>query len=274
MIFGAVLRKHREALDLREAEVARKLVWSASKVSRLEKGEHSFKPGDVGKLLSVYGVHDAAEQERMFGLARDANARQWWDSYRGVRKELQTHVSLEEIAQRLRSYENAQLLGLLQIPDYTRALVNSYDPHASPATIDSRTEFRALRASRFFNESTATLMCAIDEITLSRGYGNREIMRRQCEHLIDLAEHERVTFRIVPSSGFGFPTQIGTTTIFDFADDQLETIVYAERPNGALYLHDEQEVDEYVKGFDRLMVMSMSPKLSVQKLRDYVKKYS
>jgi transcriptional regulator with XRE-family HTH domain len=127
MIFGATLRKHREALKLKEKDVAEQVGgWSATKISRLERGEHTFKEGDVLRLLEVYKVTDAAERERLLGLCREANKKTWWDGYRDVApKELQTYVSLEDIAQRIRSDESGQLFGLLQTVDYTRALVRA-----------------------------------------------------------------------------------------------------------------------------------------------------
>jgi transcriptional regulator with XRE-family HTH domain len=275
MIFGETLRKHREALGLTEKQVAQGVGGcSASKISRLESGEHDFKESDVARLLDVYGVVDPAERERLLDLAREANEKGWWEAWRDVTtKELQTYVSLEDIAQRVRSYESGQLLGLLQTPDYTRALIQANSPEPDRRGTDRIIELRAMRARRFMEESTAELICVLDEVTLSRGYGTRRIMREQIEHLIELAAHERITFRLAPYASLNVPVQIGTTTIFDFTADQLPAIVYVERCNGGLYLQDQEEVDDYARGFDRLMVASMGPTGCLKRLKDYCVKY-
>ncbi|CAG6394632.1 helix-turn-helix domain-containing protein [Streptomyces cocklensis] len=275
MIFGETLRKHRDALGLTEKEVARAVGGcSASKISRLESGEHDFKEKDVLGLLDVYGVVDADERERLLGLSQQANEKGWWEAWRDVApKELQTYVSLEDIAARIRSYESGQLLGLLQIPDYTRALVKANSLEPNVRTAERIIELRTMRAQRFLRDSGTQLICVLDEVTLSRGYGTNPIMRRQIEHLIELAGHERISFRLAPSARLNLPVQIGTTTVFDFAADQLPAIVYIERCNGGLYLQDRQEVDSYERGFDRLMVGSLGSAACVQKLKDYCQKY-
>ncbi|MFC4033479.1 helix-turn-helix domain-containing protein [Streptomyces polygonati] len=275
MIFGETLRKHREALGLKEKEVAEAIGGcSASKISRLENGEHDFKEKDVLCLLDVYQVADPAERERLLALSQEANQKGWWEAWRDVApKELQTYVSLEDIAARIRSYESGQLLGLLQTADYTRALVQANSLEPSGRTADRIIELRAMRAQRFLEESATQLICVLDEVTLSRGYGTNQIMHQQIEHLIDLAEHERISFRLAPSARLNLPVQIGTTTIFDFTADQLPAIVYVERCNGGLYLQDRHEVDSYERGFDRLMVNTLGPVACLQKLKDYSKKY-
>ncbi|MFG1807191.1 helix-turn-helix domain-containing protein [Streptomyces sp. NPDC049040] len=275
MIFGETLRKHREALGLTERQVGQAIgSCSASKISRLESGEHDFKEKDVLCLLDVYQVADPAERERLLELSQQANEKGWWEAWRDVApKELQTYVSLEDIAARIRSYESGQLLGLLQIPDYTRALVKANSLEPNRRTAERIMELRAMRAQRFLRESTAQLICVLDEVTLSRGYGTNPIMRRQIEHLMELSAHERISFRLAPSAKLNLPVQIGTTTVFDFTADQLPAIVYVERCNGGLYLQDRQEVDSYERGFDRLMVNSLGPASCLQKLKDYCQKY-
>lgn len=275
MIFGETLRKHRDALGLTEKQVAQEIGGcSASKISRLESGEHDFKQKDVLCLLDIYQVVDPAERTRLLELSQQANEKGWWEAWRDVAtKELQTYVSLEDIAARIRSYESGQLLGLLQTPDYTRALVKANSPEPNARTTERIMELRAMRTERFLRESSALLISIVDEVTLSRGYGTNTIMRRQIERLIELAAHERISFRLAPSSKLNLPVQIGTTTVFDFTANQLPAIVYVERCNGGLYLQDRQEVDSYERGFDRLMVSSLGPAACLQKLKDYYKKY-
>lgn len=276
MIFGETLRKYRDACGLKEKDAAERLGnCSASKISRLERGEHDFKESDVLRLLEIYHVVDRVERERLLAMSRHANGKGWWDSYRDVApKELQTYVSLEDIAQRIRCYESGQLPGLLQTMDYTRALVRANSPDAEDhKAIDRIVELRAMRARRFLEESDTQLICVLDEVTLSRGYGSQTIMHQQMNHLIDLAGHERITFRLIPSAGLNVPVQIGTTTIFDFAEDQLPAIVYVEGCNGGIYLQDRHGVDTYEKRFDYLRVAAQNPVACVTKLGAYARKY-
>ena len=273
MIYGEVLRQRREACGLSEVEVARRTSFSTSKISRLENGLHDFKEADVRCLLSVYRVIDPVELGELLDMAHDANERGWWDPWTDVStKALQIHVSLEDIAQRIRSYEIGQLQGLLQTSDYTRALIRANAPAKSRQEIERIVELRMLRQKRFLEASSATLFCVLDEVTLVRGYGSKAIMQRQLDHLISLAEHPRINFHMVEMASLNMPVQIGTTTVFDFANGRLPDIVYVERSRGGLYLHDPEQVDEHVRGFDRLLVASMRQRACVRRIHDHRKR--
>jgi hypothetical protein len=182
-------------------------------------------------------------------------------------------VSLEDIAQLIRSYENEQLLGLLQIPDYTRHLVSVNSPEKSKQEVDRIAELREARQERFLRESKTELLCVLDEATLVRGYGSKAVMRRQLEHLITLADHERINFRLAELSRLNMPVQIGTTTIFEFEDGQFPNVVYIEGPTAGQYLEDAGAVDEYSKRFDRLLVASTRSTACVRKLQHHRNKY-
>jgi len=268
-----MLRRLRVRAGLKEAQAAKVISFRyASKISRMEGGQHDFKGDEVSALLTAYGAADH-ECERVRNLAMKANRPSWWDDWSDVStKYLQTHVSLEEIAQRIRSYEMQQLLGLLQIPDYTRALVRANSPDTEAKAVDRMVEFRAMRQQRFLEASQAHLLCLLDEVTLTRGYGSKECMGKQLDHLMELADHPRITFRLAPLDRLNMPVQVGTTTIFDFADGALSDIVYLERANGGRYIQDPTHVDEHVKGFDRLLLTSLAQPAALRRIRDHRRK--
>ncbi|WP_433890908.1 helix-turn-helix domain-containing protein [Streptomyces sp. CA-111067] len=273
MIYGEILRRRREACGLTEVEAARRTGFSTSKISRLENGLHDFKEADVRRLLSVYQVTDPVDLDGLLEMAQEANERGWWDPWSDVStKALQIHVSLEDIAQRIRSYENGQLQGLLQTADYTRALIRANAPGKSRQEIDRIIELRMLRQQRFTQSSNATLWCVIDEVTLVRGYGSKAVMQRQLDHLLKLADHPRIIFHMVEMASLNMPVQIGTTTVFDFENGRLPDIVYVERSRGGLYLYDPEQVDEHVMGFDRLLVASMRQRACIRRIHDHRKR--
>jgi len=57
---------------------------SESKISRMELGRVSFKERDVEDLLTLYGLVDNEERERLLSLARQANTPGWWHRYGDV----------------------------------------------------------------------------------------------------------------------------------------------------------------------------------------------
>ncbi len=267
MIVGKMLGLLRVRAELNEKQAAEAIGYRySSKISRLEGGQHDFKESEVCGLLRAYGATQD-ECEHVRHLAVKANRPGWWDDWSDVStKSLQTHVSLEEMAQRIRSYEMQQLLGLLQIPEYTRALVEANSPDTDEKSVHRIVEFRTMRRERFLNASTAKLICLLDEVTLVRGYGTEECMLKQLDHLLKLAENPRIVFRLVPLDRLNTPVQVGTTTIFDFADGALSDIVYLERANGGRYIQDSTRVDEHAKGFDRLLSVSLTQQATVRRI--------
>src|SRR5258708_7634859 len=66
------LRRLREEAGLTHSEVAHRLEWSPSKLSRIETGQSRVQTGDVRDLLEVYGITDQATYEALVQLAREA----------------------------------------------------------------------------------------------------------------------------------------------------------------------------------------------------------
>lgn len=267
-----MLQGLRTARALTAKDVLRATGISASKLSRLEGGRHDFKECDLLALFALYELTDPDWVEEQLRAARQANERPWWHPWNDVSTNaLQTYVSFEDVADLIRSFEMQQLHGLLQISDYTRALVQANTTGKSPQEIDRIVAFRQERQRRFFDLSDGTLLCVLDEATLTRGYGTTSIMNRQLEHLLELADAHptRLRFRMVPLKGLNLPVQIASTTIFSFAESPLPMISYTERPGRGEYLQDPALVDAQLKAFDRLLGNSLNHQVCLRRIHDH-----
>ena len=96
-------------------------------------------------LLALYGV--AAEDiEALAQIARDARKRGWWHAYDQVLPEwFSTYVGLEAEADEIKTLETQLVPGLLQTPDYARAVIAAEHPDSPAAEIDRRIELRMRR---------------------------------------------------------------------------------------------------------------------------------
>src|SRR3954454_11674142 len=79
MMLGSHLRRLRERAGVSRTDAGWAIRASESKISRLERGRVAFKERDVADLLTLYGVTEARERDRLLELAREANDRGWWD---------------------------------------------------------------------------------------------------------------------------------------------------------------------------------------------------
>src|SRR6266568_3572608 len=69
---GALLRKLRTEKGLTVEQAAEQLMFSMSKLSRMETGHGVATPRDIRDLCDLYGVTDAAQRDHMRNLATEA----------------------------------------------------------------------------------------------------------------------------------------------------------------------------------------------------------
>src|SRR5437773_2581891 len=118
----ALARALREA-GLSNRVVARKLGWSPSKVSNLLNAKRGAQEADVASILVLCGM-GGAERERLLELTRQAHESGWWQEYGAqLPIQLRTLIDHEDAAQTITGYYSSLVPGLLQIGDYTRALM-------------------------------------------------------------------------------------------------------------------------------------------------------
>ena len=102
---GIELRRLREQASLTCEEVGQRLDCSGTRISRMETGRISIRPGDVRELLEVYGV-TGAEADALVQLAREARQKGWWHTYgRALPAWFEAYVGLEAAAARARALE-------------------------------------------------------------------------------------------------------------------------------------------------------------------------
>ncbi len=255
-----------------QKNVGAKVGFSSSKLSRVESGIHEFKRQDLRHLLDAYGVVDPEERGSLVRLAEEANESAWWRPWKDVAtKHAISHVSFESMAQRVRSYEPAHLSRLLQIPDYARAVISG-GPDVYADAVERLVELRLERQRQMW-ETPKKLYFVIDELTLLRGVGNPNVMRRQLNHLIELSDGPRYVFHVLELRTLNVPSFLGVTTIFAFAEQALPDIVYIEGLERAQYLQDEGQVDVRKRIFDRARKVSLGRSRSVQRMRDLLKQW-
>src|SRR4051812_49495226 len=106
MMLGSHLRRLRERTGVSRTDAGWAIRASESKISRLELGRVGFKERDVADLLTLYGVDDAEERDRLLTLARDANNPGWWHRFGDVLPNwFQSYLGLEAAASLIRTYE-------------------------------------------------------------------------------------------------------------------------------------------------------------------------
>ncbi|MEU9498645.1 helix-turn-helix transcriptional regulator [Streptomyces sp. NPDC048196] len=260
ILLGSQLRRLRESRGITREAAGYSIRASESKISRMELGRVSFKARDVEDLLVLYGVSDPQEREALLSLAREANVAGWWHSYTDVLPSwFQTYVGLEGATSLIRVYEVQFVHGLLQTESYAQAVIRRGMPDAAPADIERRVALRMERQKLLVAERPAQFHCVLDEAALRRPYGEREVMREQLRHLIDVSERPNVRLQVMPFSLGGHAGEFGAFTMLGFQESGLPDVVFLEQLTSALYVDKPEEVAQYARVMDRLQEEGPSP---------------
>lgn len=252
---GGLLRSLRADRDLSVQDVARRLGVSSSKVSRLESGQRGASATDVGRLCDLYDV-TGEKRERLMELAREGRQRARWQP-RGL--PYSTYVGLEAEATSISDYGLGIMPGLLQTPDYARAVVRAAVPKWPPDVVKQRVDGRMARQQLLFSEHPPRFEAVVDESVLHRVVGSPAIMRGQLERLLVLADLPGVTLRVIPYESGALPAGNNKFIILRFGRPSVSDVVFIEGLTGDLYIEDPHEVEVYNVTFRTLVHLAASP---------------
>ena len=265
LLLGAQLRKLREARHISLEDAGRQIRASHSKMSRLELGRVGFKDRDLTDLLALYGVTGRAEIDALRALAKRANAQGWWHDYSDVLAGwFEAYVGLEEAASRIRAYELQFVPGLLQTPEYARAVTLLGHGGADGAEIERRVSLRMARQALLDSPRAPHLWVVLDEAVLRRPVGRPDVMRGQLRHLLACAQRPGITLQVLPFRVGGHAAAGGPFSILRFAEPDLPDIVYLEQLTSALYLDRRDAVEHYIEVMDRLCVSALPAQQSME----------
>ena len=255
---AAELRRLRERADLTGDQVADRMNWSASKVSRIENAHTRPRPSEIKKLLALYGV-EGRPAEELLALAQEAvTLKGWWETYsHTILPEYAALIGMEAEALSALSWAPLVVPGLLQTGDYAREVTNGLIERiapVSPGETRRRVEARLARQQVLTRDDPLRLSAILDQSVLYRRFGNQDVMQSQMTRLLDLSERDNISLRILPLDG---PHPIGTGAFvllqFEEAHDVTHPdVVYLEHLTGGRYVEEEDEAFTYRRSFDRL----------------------
>lgn len=260
------LRRLREAAGFTADEVSKELEWANGKVNKLERAL-TVRPRvtDIRVLLDTYGVTDEAIREALFGLTRDARQRGWWTAYGPLRDD---YVEFEAEATKISTWQPLVIPGLLQTPEYARALHSGYLMR-DEEEIDRLVNLRMARKKILEGDSPTKLWAVIDESAVTRSFGSSEAKAEQMLHLIDTARLDHVEIQIMPLDTDPHPGLSGSFVILDYEVDP--SLVYREMRPESSYTEGPAKVEERRTVFQHLSATALGPKESIAWLRRLAK---
>ncbi|MGW6943697.1 helix-turn-helix domain-containing protein [Streptomyces xanthophaeus] len=240
---GAALRALREASGKEAKAVARSALMSPSKLSKIENANLLPSATDVERILTAIGVSDAIQAEYTeVARAATTEATAWRLLRRaGIHKGQQAAKALEAQMAVLRLFQPALVPGLLQTPEYIRAILRRHDlsDDALTRTISGRLERQAV-----LFDSTKKLRFVITEPVLRWRIVPSQMMAAQLDRIVSVSRLAHVDIRVVPLSA---PQTDIANHAFVIRDDRMVTV---ETVHAEIVVTDPRDVEMYVRKFE------------------------
>ena len=263
----AELKKARQESGLTQEQVASEMVWSLSKIIRIEamSSDSGISANDLKALLRLYGVKDPEKVNSLLALAQVTRGRSWWSAYRDVAPQsLLQLIEYESAAHVIRQFENLLIPGILQTEDYARAVIQDfYDERPGSDRLRALVELRVRREELFGSDNGPSFHFMLDEAVIRRLVGGASVMRRQLRRLLEVGEKPNITVEVVPFAAGLHPGMKGPFEVIEFADPRDEDIVFLESPRDDIISDNPEETLGYRKKFDTLSEVSIGPQGSM-----------
>lgn len=268
---GSELRRLRESVSRTTDEAAAQLECSRPKISRIETGSVAVRPIDVRALLDLYGVHDAATRDGLLELARQSGRRGWWRDYGDTLPQpYEDFVGLEAQANYVRTWQTNLIPGLLQTPDYARAITAANPASTSPDTVEQLVKVRMDRQAAVMERSDPPRFWAVIwEPALRVPVGGADVMRKQLIHLAELVERPTTTVQVLHVAKGEIACVARPFVVFAFPQPAPD-VVFLENLTSSNYLEGEDEVAGHVLTFDYLRSSAESPADSLTMIKKII----
>jgi transcriptional regulator with XRE-family HTH domain len=261
---GGMLRQVREQAGFTATELARLLGWPLPTISRMENGRRTTTTTDVIQYLAMCGLK-WPEVQPYVEFTRMAERKEgYYLSDRRIDGPLQSLIFHESSAEHSIIYEPLVLHGLLQTPDYARALVTAVHSKIAEDWAAGVVRTRMERRRILYTPNPARFTFYIHEQALRLRVGTTKIMHAQLLHLVFTAALDHVTVRIVPSG-------IGERSVFGGAFHLMEfrdyrPTVYLDHLGGGGLVIDEPD---YVRCYRELMPILADVAMDEGQSREY-----
>ncbi|MGW7258871.1 helix-turn-helix domain-containing protein [Streptomyces sp. NPDC054834] len=203
---GRQLKLRREAVGMRAAEFGEAVGYGEDLVYKIEGGKRIPRPEYLEKADEVLGAGGL-----LAAMKEDVAKVRYPKKVRDLAK-------LESQAVELLSYGSHNLHGLVQTEEYARALLGTRRPALSEDELERAVAARMARKVIFERNPAPELSFVQEEVTLRRPVGGKMVLRRQLEHLLDVAQLRHVEVQVMPTSRGDHPGTGGRIQVLKFED--------------------------------------------------------
>ncbi|GHF51872.1 transcriptional regulator [Kitasatospora xanthocidica] len=256
IMFGEELKYAREAVGYTQEDVGRLLHCDRTVVSRTEGGKRKPSVEEVEEVTRLLNAGD-----HLMRLYRRVD----WDASIEHPDWSQEYADAEAIAVGLRAYQDGVMYGLLQCPQYARAIFEAGDMAGNSDEIEEQVKARLSRQSRFLVPDGPLLLVILDESAIRTVMGGPGVMRCQMEYLLQVARLRNVVIQVAPFSHRR--TDVKTAMVLlELPDGQR--LVYSESLDRGHLSNDSASVAKHLRRYDQLRAECPSESDSLRLIAD------
>ncbi|WP_055712114.1 helix-turn-helix domain-containing protein [Streptomyces torulosus] len=262
---GSELRRLREAAGKPAKEVAGLLKVSSAHMSQMEAGSSAISEERLRRLAAHCLCTDEELVEALVTIATE-NTRGWWDDYRGVLPQVNLDVAeAEHHARYLHEVSVGYVPGLLQTPDYARAVFSYNRPELSDSELSPRVEYRMRRRAVIERDVPLAYETIVHEFALRVRVADRQTSLAQLRRILDEIEQGHVTVRVIPIDQDGFGGAAASMMYLGGPVPQLDTGL-RDAPTGVLFIDAQAQLKQLRTLFRKVREASLEPTAS----RDFI----
>ncbi|MFM9444575.1 helix-turn-helix domain-containing protein [Streptomyces acidiscabies] len=271
---GLELRALRKATGMSLAEAAERLcLYGGPALSKIENGKQRVPGIALAGFFEVYGLTDKARIEKIRKLTSLANSNKRATLLEQFRQPVPDpfaeYLHLEELASKSETF-TWMVPGLLQTPDYARAVVERGRKWRSPREINNFVELRMARQQALSREEPLHLWSVLDESALQREVGGRKVMKAQLEHLLNVTEeHKHVALQILTFAYGAHAGVDGQFHLLHFPIGPPVAAVYSLTTS--LHLEEDSDIGRYEMAFSHLRSEALDTEASQRYIHELIK---
>jgi transcriptional regulator with XRE-family HTH domain len=258
--FGARLRTLREDARLTGTELAARLGWQNSKVSKIEHGKQTATVDDLTTWVREVGGSPELLAELLADLRAVRVEYRTWARLvkKGTAVRQRAVAPLDAATTLLRAFEPSVVPGLLQTAEYARYVLQSVvELRGLPDDVAEGVRARLERQAILYNQEKQFRLL-VTEAALRYQVCPPVVLRGQLDRLLAVASLPNIELAVIPTAvQLPFPAMHG----FWIYDDKL---VLVDTVSAELALRDRDDIELYERLFERLWEVALQEEAAMR----------
>ncbi|WP_425245849.1 helix-turn-helix domain-containing protein [Streptomyces sp. NEAU-NA10] len=203
---GRQLKLRREALGMRAGQFAEAVGYGEDMIYKIESGKRIPRPEFLDRADEVLGAGGL-----LSAMKEDVKKVSYPKKVRDL-------ASMEAKAVELQLYDPLNIHGLLQTPEYARALLLMRRPAYGEEEVERFIAARVARKTVFERDPSPEISFVLEEWTLRRPLGGKTVLRGQLEYLREAGRLRNVELQVMPMNREEHAGLAGGIEVLKFED--------------------------------------------------------